>query len=218
MTTPPQQMTQKLVAALTDAQINFEAQRQSAEESRRQAEVTHHRFMSLMTEFKTQGNSERFANLKQAMDAAMLEKSSLGERANSRLDITTLSRQWNVLLADAQDALMRLYAFPLAQSSAEKIAVCLREIRLMGHEEISESPPAFVLPPPLPDNPPPTLLERKQHQAGMALDLVGGMDGYMAKVQENAEMQFRRTRELLHQARQEAESLLALTQNSVELP
>jgi hypothetical protein len=206
MTHSSQEAAQDLVTALTEACTVCALQQQRADTARQNAETSHQQFLSLLTAQQSDATgAEAEQQRRQWWERAKGDLSA--QTGQERFtEMSALSMRWEQALSDSQIALMRLYAFPEALESSERIADMLRSLRLLQTAE----PPRTR--PPLPSSPrvegeAPSEGDRKAQKVAMALEFMRGMDRHLEEVRQSYQEKGNRTEALLKQAREEAEAL-----------
>jgi hypothetical protein len=195
-----QEAAHDLVNALSDALRVFEEQARQAEEARQTSDATHARLMSILESHRTGAGPEAAAQLKEQFAQSPGSYPSL----EATMD---LSVRWEGTLCGAYEALMRLYAHPSAQETAERVAARLRDLRLLAYE-VDLTPPSFSPLPALEGGENDTSDENKRRRAGMMLEYFQDMDGHMEKVLRDLGEKSARTRRLLSESLDEARALL----------
>ena len=196
-----------LIAALEEALAVREAQELRVEEAQQQADHTHQRFTNMMQAFQS-GSEENVAAARQQRMAAM-RNSLASSSMESVQDSVRLSARWEQALSDSCEALMRLYAFPEARPAAEKIMACISAIRLLQVADRDGELPVFDAPslPPTSETNEEGSAERKRRMAGMALNFMSGMGGYVEKNRQTYHEKSEQTHHLLLESLSEATSL-----------
>ena len=202
MTRSLQAAAQDLAAALNESCAVYTAQKQFTESLRSNTESTEHNLLSLLTAQQSNPSGAESQQQRREMSERMKGRLTEGNRLT---EIKAMSRRWEQALCDSQIALMRLYAFPEARESCERIGEALRDLRLL---QVAETPEIKPSPPP-PDfgSKPDSEEERKKQMAGFALDFMQGMAAHHKEVAQAYEEQSQRTEMLINQVREAAEAL-----------
>lgn len=198
-----QHIAQQLVSALELALSVFEEKRRRMDASRERAEAMHMRLMNVLKGYRAGESASPFGDRKAQFLDTMKD---LRAESNAQA-VMSLSKRREEAFCDCYDALIRLYAYPQAQSGAEKVAALLRSIRLLEVSDEMLTPPNFASPesPGTTENE--TGEQRRQHWAGTALDFLGSMDGFREKVQHTYEEKHEQAVNLLRQAIDEARAI-----------
>ena len=201
-----QEACRNLVDALAEARAVNAEQKQRVEAARQKAESTQEGFLSFLKAQQSDvASAEAQQQRRQQMEQVRSRLSSQGFQEDI-VESSALNLRWVQAFCDSQIALMRLYAYPEAQASAEQIAAQIRALRLL---EVERPLPATLPEPKLPDANAEDLSEeeRQREKIGMALNFMQGMDGYRERVKQSYQERSDQTQTLLKQMYEEAEAL-----------